>query len=162
MAGIRAKPPFVILEKELLTSRNYYHISSAAKVIYTYAVFETGRQNKPEDRRGFYSTDFKLPYSLIHKYTGFSTPTIFAALQSLVESGFLIKTVLGGLRGTGGVSNSYRLSLEWQKSSPVIKQKRTIRAKKKQGVYIPSPNNITLTATEKEVAILPVGGGISI
>lgn len=147
----KSKGCFVMLERELLTCENYKQLSSSAKVIYTYARLEAGRQNGGN----LFSGDFKLPYTLIQKYTGFSTPTICSALEELYGYGFLIKTIPGGLRGVNGVPNSYRLSLKWQDSSPYIKQKRAIRQKKqnKAALFEPWGGNI---GKSKQLAPEPV------
>ncbi|MFH2068440.1 MAG: hypothetical protein ABII89_03130 [Candidatus Omnitrophota bacterium] len=121
---------FVMLAKELLLSAAYKALSSAAKVIYTYAKLEAGKQNG----ENLFKHEFEFTYSCIKKYTGLTDPTIASALKDLCGAGFLIRTTPGGLKGAGGVTGAYRLSLDWQSSSPIIKQKRTIRMKKRIAV----------------------------
>lgn len=121
---------FVMLERELLTCENYKQLSSSAKVIYTYARLEAGRQNK----ENLFSADFKFPYILIQKYTDISNPTIVSAMRELKNLGFLSENIAGQGRMT-----FYGLSLKWQDSSPIIKQKQTIRQNKQARASIYKP-----------------------
>ncbi|MFA7328970.1 MAG: hypothetical protein WC081_05655 [Candidatus Ratteibacteria bacterium] len=145
---------FVMLEKELLISGNYRRLLPSAKVIYTYAKLEAGRQIRPNGTTTtIYSAEFVFPYKLIHKYTNLSTPAISTALKELRGGGFIQRTVAGGLRGAGGVPNKYRLSLKWQESSPIIKQKRTIRAKKKACLNNPYHNQLSSAPNATGISI---------
>ena len=128
----RGKGSFVMITGEELKSPKYKQLSSSAKVVFVVAKFEAGKQNRPrKERRNYgiydeiYKVDFVFPYKLINRYTNLSVPTISAALKDLLQSGFLIQTVNGGLRGVGGVPSRYQLSLEWKKVVPVVNQKET-------------------------------------
>lgn len=119
---------FVKLERELLTCDNFRRMTPAAKVLYGYFKLEAGMQLKDKLHEG----EFVFPYRRAKQYTGFSDPTVVSGIRQLIKFGFIIKTTPGGLLGAGGIPSKYHLSLKWQNSSSIIKQKQTIRQKKQE------------------------------
>jgi len=72
-----------------------------------------GKPRLPFNDPAYYSAEFEFSYREARRY-GFSNGTFANVIRDLVEKGFINPVEKGGLRGTGGTSNRFRLSLRWK------------------------------------------------
>ena len=92
-------PPFVMLEKEMLKSKEWKELSKSAKIIYIYLKAKYNGHNADQ---------LRLTYSELKDQ--FSPSTIAKALKELQKKGWVEKTKYGGLFR---YYNLYKLTGKW-------------------------------------------------